>query len=57
MIDLRAIIENEWFIVCDLLPSDHFITPVRQVESGLFPKKRERMASMTEIGWVLVRSA
>jgi len=26
MVDLRAIIENEWFIVCDLLPSDRFIT-------------------------------
>lgn len=25
MIDLVAIIENEWFIVCDLLPADKFI--------------------------------
>ncbi len=25
MIDLAAIIENEWFIVCDLLPADQFI--------------------------------
>ncbi len=25
MIDLRGIIENEWFIVCDLLPSDRFV--------------------------------
>lgn len=25
MIDLTALIENEWFIVCDLLPADQFI--------------------------------
>lgn len=26
MVSLKTIIENEWFIVCDLLPSDRFIT-------------------------------
>ena len=57
MIDLRGIIENEWFIACDFLPSDRFITPVRQVESGLFPKMREGVASMAEIHAVLVQSA
>ncbi len=29
MTDLKTIIENEWFIVCDLLPSDRFITICR----------------------------
>lgn len=57
MIDLAAIIENEWLIVCDLPPSDRFIMPVQQVEGGLFPKMREGVASMAEIRAVLVQSA
>jgi hypothetical protein len=43
MVDLKAIIENEWFIVCDLLPSDRFIAFCRDRGINTSPEHLEQL--------------
>jgi hypothetical protein len=47
MIDLAAIIENEWFIVCDLLPADQFIKFCR--DRGI-DTSREQLEQLERVG-------
>jgi hypothetical protein len=47
VVDLKAIIENEWFIVCDLLSTDRFITFCR--DRGI-EISREQLEQLERLG-------
>jgi hypothetical protein len=46
MVSLKTIIENEWFIVCDLLPFHRFITFCRDRGINMSPGQLDQLEKL-----------